>query len=184
MRHQIQKNDGIISAGQAAECLKIPLNTLYRLTKKGVINGMRLGKKWRYRLGDIEHYRKYGSQSGVQNQELSFVSKPAEKRKHPRLNTKINANAIFLLNNVSSECEIHNISKGGLRFVALSKNDISVGDPVRLNFVLEDLDNTKMNVKGRVVYVADNIIGTRSGAGIKFRLLDEKSKQEIARYVG
>ncbi|MBI3306795.1 MAG: helix-turn-helix domain-containing protein [Candidatus Omnitrophica bacterium] len=49
------KNDfpRIMTIREVSEYLKIPVSTLYSLSKKGIIRGVKLGKCWRYLETDI-----------------------------------------------------------------------------------------------------------------------------------
>ena len=52
------QNDGetIMTGQEVSQYLKIPISTLYDLTKKGIIRGIKIGKHWRYLRQDIRHF--------------------------------------------------------------------------------------------------------------------------------
>lgn len=176
------KNKKALSAKEAAEYLCLPLSTFYRLAKKGVIKGYRLGGRVCFRFEDIDDYRKNGTSNDPRD--LSFFEMrgtnqtSADNRKSPRINTRIKTNVAFPLRNSSCEGEIKDISAGGLRFELLAPNGVLINDPIEFKFTLDGPSEVPLNVKGRVVYASDRVIG------VAFRQLDEKSKEEIAHYVG
>ena len=46
----------LLTAKEASDMLRVPLSTLYRLTKRGQIKGFKIGKQWRYLKDDIFKY--------------------------------------------------------------------------------------------------------------------------------
>ena len=49
-------NPLLLTAKEASDMLRVPLSTLYRLTKKGQVKGFKVGKQWRYIKEDILKY--------------------------------------------------------------------------------------------------------------------------------
>lgn len=43
----------LLKSKEASQMLRVPLSTLYRLTKQGAIKGVKIGKQWRYKREDI-----------------------------------------------------------------------------------------------------------------------------------
>jgi len=43
----------LLTAKETSDMLRVPLSTLYRLTKQGQIKGFKIGKQWRYKKDDI-----------------------------------------------------------------------------------------------------------------------------------
>jgi excisionase family DNA binding protein len=44
------------SAQQVADLLKIEVDTLYRYARKGRIQGMKIGKAWRFSTADVQQF--------------------------------------------------------------------------------------------------------------------------------
>ena len=45
-----------MTAQEVGDFLKIPLSTVYALTKRGTLRGVKFGKHWRYVEGEIHNY--------------------------------------------------------------------------------------------------------------------------------
>ncbi|HXV27765.1 MAG TPA: helix-turn-helix domain-containing protein [bacterium] len=60
------QNDGetIMTGREVSQYLKIPLSSLYELTKKGIIRGVKIGKHWRYLRQDIRQFL-FGKRTAV-----------------------------------------------------------------------------------------------------------------------
>jgi len=43
----------LLTSEEVSSMLRLPLSTLYRLTKNGKIKGLKIGKQWRYKKEDI-----------------------------------------------------------------------------------------------------------------------------------
>jgi len=43
----------ILTAKETSNILRVPLSTLYRLTKTGRIKGFKIGRQWRYKKEDV-----------------------------------------------------------------------------------------------------------------------------------
>lgn len=57
MQSIIQMNGpALLKSKEASQMLRLPLSTLYRLTKNGNIAGFKVGKQWRYKKEDILRY--------------------------------------------------------------------------------------------------------------------------------
>ncbi len=49
-------NCKILTAQEVGDFLKLPLSTVYALTKRGVLRGIKLGKHWRYIEAEIHDH--------------------------------------------------------------------------------------------------------------------------------
>jgi excisionase family DNA binding protein len=181
MKNLEDKGNDLLLAGEVSECLRLPLSTLYRLTKNGILKGIKVGKQWRYSRTDIEkylasfknprHYYNWKADSDIN-----------ERRAHPRLNCHIECR--FSLNlppnkNFTSDSLIKNISGNGLLLYPLSDflSKIDIGDPVELEFKL-NLENNNIRTDGRIVRKAVD------GFGIKFRNMNKECQDSIIHFVG
>jgi excisionase family DNA binding protein len=142
----------LLKAEEASQILRVPLSTLYRLTKQGIIKGIKIGKQWRYKREDILRYFNAG---------VTFSDFTIEKRQYPRVGCRIACRL------GDSTGVIRNISAGGA-LVELEKapDPFSVGiridDPVELRFDL-GLDDkaVAMQPQARIVRISDNNFAVR-----------------------
>lgn len=171
-----------LTANEVSECLRIPLNTIYRLTKQGVINGVKVGKQWRYNKHDLEKYL-----AGEVDSRNAHLERFKERRAYPRINCNFKCKSEVNIEGIKdfwiTDSYIANISAGGVFMHFCDKNNmnlINLGDPIDVNFDLaSDLDGTVNNIhaKGRIVRKA------YEGVGIKFRHIDDRHKNVIVDYV-
>lgn len=189
-----------MTAQELSFYLKIPLSTVYSLTKRGIIHGVKFGKHWRYLEREIQEYLLRASRfsSGP------YPTAPAERRTHPRINCSIRAHLVPILyynGDTEQGGAIRNLSAGGALFATDGASaDFSIGDPVKLIFNLpisermskssrEVLDASAssascatrpLEVNGRIVRLA----GGKNTCGIKFKTLPPQDAEEIYQYVG
>lgn len=168
-----------LTANEISKCLRIPLNTIYRLTKRGNIKGVKVGKQWRYDKCDFEKCLK-----GEIDSRNIHLEKFRERRAYPRMNCNFECKSKVNLQRQElplSDGYITNISGNGAFLLNTSNlNQISVEDPINVNFdLVSDVDGTAHNVcaKGRIVRK------TYNGVGLKFRQIDDKYKNLITRFV-
>lgn len=168
-----------LTAGEISRYLRIPLNTIYRLTKRGIVKGVKVGKQWRYNKRDFEKYL-----SGETDSRSIPAERYKERRSYPRMNcnfkciSRIDIQGRKDIQPVSGT--ITNISSGGVFIRDNNTGEINIGDPIDINFdLVSDIDKTTHNmyVKGRVVRK------TYSGIGIKFRQIKEDYKELINKFV-
>lgn len=170
MPAQRKKRDGVykmdkpilLTAKEASDILRVPLSTLYRLTKKGQIKGFKVGKQWRYKKEDIFVYFNAG---------VRFNDMAVERRQYQRIKCRIPCNFGI----------IRNISAGGVLVEAPQEpvNLIHNEDPVQLQFTIHLNDeNMFVRSEARVVRIANNTLG------IKFRDLSEEVRERVLDYVG
>ncbi|OGW80564.1 MAG: hypothetical protein A3G33_09280 [Omnitrophica bacterium RIFCSPLOWO2_12_FULL_44_17] len=199
----------IMTAQEVSSYLKIPLSTLYGLSKAGKIRAVKVGKHWRYLAEDIEKYLHGEPEKGTapflketkgavpfsiipgthyliqKKNKLSNVSPDA--RQFPRINCEIPASMTVLLqrkDEPSRQGIIFNISEGGALFVNETQDAVfQAGDPVRLSFDMEEAIGApqKIVVIGRIVHFQN---GTDSKFGIRFRNLSLEERRMIREYVG
>jgi len=177
---------------EVSEYLKIPVSTLWKLTRKGKLRGTKVGKHWRYREEDVQAFL-------TEKQPGPKPPQPdSEKRQTPRLNCEIPAEVSATLSHQcfdSKTAMISNISAGGA-FVVVAASDrlspafdrvipakagIYTGDPVKLVFNIPEVRSGQMELDGRVVRVSAN---GKIKMGIKFRAMSEAQKKVIQHYVG
>ena len=56
MSEENQNQEKILTAQEVSDFLKIPLSTLYGLTKQGKLKAVKVGKHWRYTEGDVRRF--------------------------------------------------------------------------------------------------------------------------------
>jgi excisionase family DNA binding protein len=52
------KNDEILTVSQVSGLLKLHPKTIYKLVKKGIIPGRRVGRKWRFLRSEVINFLK------------------------------------------------------------------------------------------------------------------------------
>lgn len=173
------KNEAILTAQEVSDYLKIPLSTLYLLSKTGRIKAVKIGKHWRYLAQDVHDYFRKSS--------LVELSSNHDRRTYSRINTDIPASLTLSLHRNAPETEkgtIDNLSEGGVLFRCAAKHlSIKTDDPVEIHFEIEDKNTgfRTLQLFGRVVHQAKN---TDSQFGIKFRPLASEDEGVIREYVG
>lgn len=169
-----------LSTKQASNYLGLHPRTIQRLAKKGKIKSIRLGRLLKYRESDIKQYLELGT---------DFLNQPAvkntnlfERRDYPRINS--NFDCRYLINlppfkNIDGFGIVKNISAGGVFILTKTTADnIDINDPVSLNFNLNTEDiQVGIRTKGRVVRKDTD------GMGVKFRNMDEETKNRIIEYI-
>lgn len=173
-----------LNAQELSSYFRIPLNTIYRLTKCGKIKGVKVGKQWRYSKADIE--RILSGEVDLRSFDIHNSSKYEEKRAYPRMNCNFSCGYrtnIPSQNDFISYGFIRNVSGGGVFLYDAHANldHIRVDDPIDLIIDFKsDTNNsgTVLDTKGRVVRK------TSDGVGIKFRNIKEEYKNLITQYVG
>lgn len=61
MKNQDASGKRIMTIKELSDYLRIPLSTIYDLTKKGKIRGVKFGKHWRFLEDEILDYLRFGS---------------------------------------------------------------------------------------------------------------------------
>ena len=166
-----------MTAQEVSAYLKIPLSTIYGLTKKGKIKGTKVGKHWRYLENDIHSFLA---------SPLSFPSQNLrDRRLCPRINCEIPAELEVLLGRRQESLKkgiIHNLSESGAFFSdRAAQAKVQVGDPVRVGFRLEAGKSNPVEITGRVVHLASP---AGSSFGIKFKRMTPEAQEIIRNYVG
>lgn len=175
----------VMTIREVSQYLRIPLSTVYDLTRKGKIRGVKFGKHWRFLEEDILAYL-HGELH------LSPVSTlPHERRQHPRINARLpTALHLRFPEQRSPICgEVRNLGEGGVYFMpdrtaqGLVPEPCNVGDPVELLFELPGPEeiSTRIEAQGRIVRQAE---GERTAIGIKFKSLSTDVAEVIHEYVG
>lgn len=163
----------LLKAKETSEILRVPLSTLYRLTKQGRIKGIKIGRQWRYKREDVIRYFNAG---------IGFER--TERRRYPRINCHIVCQlkiCIVDTKDIESAGLIKNISAGGALVETPEEiiRHICIEDPMDLKFTLELNDeNMLVRSEARIVRQENN------NFGIKFRELKEEIKDRILDYVG
>lgn len=178
----------VMTAYEVSRLLKVPLSTLYGLSKSGKIKAIKVGKHWRYLSEEIDQY--------LHSQERAFPSERKRfpfhagsdpKRLCPRINCELQATLTVMLKRKDGRDQpglIFNLSESGALFVSeVFQIDIEVGDPVKIEFAIrtpEGIDR-KIELMGRIVrYVP----GERPKIAVKFKYLPSASQEVLRAYVG
>jgi excisionase family DNA binding protein len=56
LRTQPLSRDDVMTAGEVAELLRIPLSTVYELARRGLLPAHRIGRRWRFIRHEIEEW--------------------------------------------------------------------------------------------------------------------------------
>ena len=170
--------DRVMTTKEVSQYLRIPISSLWRLTKLGRIRGVKVGKHWRYVESDVRTFLN-GAENGTGRH------RPVtDRRKSPRLNCKIQAQIRNLLSSMPSlplPGVINNLSVEGARVLLEKQGGFKAGDPVEIIFEILEIWSPRMEVKGRVVYASSN---SKLKVGIKFRLMNPETQGAIQNYVG
>jgi len=177
----------VMTAQEVSDYLKIPLSTLYGLTKSRKILGVKIGKHWRYLKENMDAY--LFSSATITKSHLSSKSF-LEKRQTPRINSELQATLSTLLprkNGLKHEGVIHNLSDGGVLFISSNGESHStyyeLGDPVKLVFKIKDENQEQMILEGRIIHQR-SITRSETAFGIKFKKLSATEQGAIREYVG
>jgi len=54
----VSRTKPVLTVTEAAEYLRIPVSTLYKLTREGTVPAQKLGKQWRYHKDVIDDFLK------------------------------------------------------------------------------------------------------------------------------
>ena len=171
----------ILTAQEVSRYLRIPLSTLYDLTKRGKIKGVKVGKHWRYLEKNI---RAYLFRANPFSSKSSATEFPSERRHFPRINCEWTASVSVPLSRKQSlreEGMIHNLSAGGALFVSRDGGTLEAGDPVRLVFEMKG--SPSLEIEGRIVRRPSDTAASPA-FGIKFRNISCQAERRIQDYVG
>lgn len=166
---------------EISEYLRIPLSTIYRLTKNGSIKGIKIGKQWRYSKTDIEKYFRGGIDTVN-----AHLNEFTERRVYPRMNCNFQCKSSIHIEGLKEicegECTVANVSAGGvyLKNIGCCLEKTDIGDPIDMDFSLvSDIDETTHDIhaKGRVVRK------TYEGIGVKFRHIKDEYKDIITDFI-
>ncbi|MCM8774869.1 MAG: helix-turn-helix domain-containing protein [Candidatus Omnitrophica bacterium] len=191
MRELHHDSKRIMTAQEVSEYLRIPLSTLYGLSKGGKIRGIKIGKHWRYLEEDIYAY--FHGARHIAHVEPSPQIRPGpeypqpfqERRSHARLNCEIPARIrVLLAKRGEQEIDgtIHNLCANGAFFGNGSDHRLfEVGDPVKIAFEIPESGSVRrIEADGRVIHERE------SGRfiGLKFRNMNLMDQGAICAYVG
>lgn len=169
----------LMTAKEVSDLLRIPVSTLWSLTKKGKIRGIKIGKHWRYLESDVQSFLDAGSDGShaVGRAEIS------ERRISPRINCEVPAELSVLIperNHIQRSGVIRNLGEGGAHLIYQGRG-LEVGDPVKVSFVIPDKNGERIELEGRVIYQSTN---GKHMIGIKFKNVPDKCRKAIRDYVG
>ena len=174
----------VMTIKEVSQYLRIPVSTIYDLTRKGKLRGGKFGKHWRFLKEDIVAYL-HGDSSASR---VCVQSAPStELRQHPRINTQISSTVVAGLpeKHASFTGTIRNLSMSGAYFVikttAGSPVTLEAGDPVEILFEIPGPVPRRIESEGRIVRQKKN--GT-VGSGIKFKHLPAEVMEALQDYVG
>lgn len=170
-----------MTAEEVKEFLKIPLSTVYGLTKKGKLKGVKVGKHWRYLKSEVEG-RLVGSGAFDQvarESEAEF----AERRRSQRIDCEIPALITVMRGRQQDTREgvIQNLSASGARFVMSDgENLVPIGAGVMINFKLPTGPSAALELEGKVVRgeVHHDLL-----LGIEFRSMVQTDRAALEEYV-
>jgi excisionase family DNA binding protein len=180
---QSENTSKVLTADEVSHYLKIPLSTLYGLTKRNQIKGTKVGKHWRYLEEDVRYYLigfSAPQHNTITNEKPAFN----ERRTSPRINCEVPAEILVLLpqnRQTFSACTVKNLSEGGVFLTGVSTQGLCVGDPVRIIFDISENQNQKIETRGRVVHSQGS---TGTFFGIKFKPLAAEERGMVRDYVG
>lgn len=182
-----------LKAKQVSEYLKISVRTIRYLSKQGKIKSYKIGGQWRYLKDNIDKYRIGNTDfskepAGIPAEAPQSLNAGAlfiERRIYPRVNTNLRCRYSISLQpfkNIEDIGIVKNIGGGGI-FLFIEDNRIDkvcVGDPIDLVFVLPpDIE------KDLGIYTQGKIVRKEeSGVGIRFKNINEESKNRIVEYAG
>lgn len=185
----MKETNNFLTPKEVSKILGIHLRTVQRLTGKGKIKGIKIGKLWKYRRSDIERYISLGTDFSREPERKADsliwpkkeTSNFTNRRIFPRINSSIKCNYsinLYPFKNIHSEGIIKNISSGGIFLYGQSEkfDRVEVDDPIQLYFVLKK--NMDINAKGKVIRKAID------GLGIKFKGIDKEIEGRIMEYAG
>lgn len=178
MREMENRQNKFLTAKEASQRLGIPLSTLYRLSRNGSIKSMHIGNRWYFPETEIDGYL---SCNPFDKHFLTRINEPKERRSYPRVNCHIECNCSIDLPGKDAVLRgvIKNVSGGGLLLRdEYNVNKIQLEDPIKLEFSLDDNEETIIKVNGRVVRKVD------FGCGIKFRNINKDCEDLVIKFVG
>ena len=171
----------VMTIKEVSQYLRIPVSTIYDLTRKGKLRGGKFGKHWRFLKEDIVSY--LHGDPGISR----VCVQSEEHRQYPRINTKIPSTVVAGLaeKNASFSGTIHNLSVTGAYFVMKTAagfpRTLEAGDPVEILFEVPGAVPHRIEAEGRIVHQKKN--GTL-GNGIKFKHLSAEAMEVLQDYVG
>jgi len=189
MEERQKQNQKILTAKEVSAFLRIPLSSLWRLTKKGTIPGFKVGKHWRYLESDISEFFISAKQ------QAGLPAPRRERRAGPRIDCEITVILGSLLTEKAFPPQtgtFANIGRNGALFVfkesgeyqtdATRRNsDIEINDPVKVVFKLPNMDSRPVETEGQVIHYWVNGV---MKIGIKFGNIKSMDKKAIEDYVG
>lgn len=181
-----QKNDKekVMTVPEVSDYLRIPVSTIYDLTHKGKIRGVKVGRQWRYLEADIRAFLHGETLASGGSARLT------EQRKHSRIRTRIPAQIAVHLgedSHLKKNGRLRDISEGGVLFVCENGNGSGIkslgeGQPVKIIFeIAGNGSSNKIEVAGRIVHFVTN---GEVKTGIQFQNLSAKDREAIQDYVG
>jgi excisionase family DNA binding protein len=167
----------LLTAYEVSHYLRIPLNSVYYLTRIRKIPALKVGKHLRYQKSRIESFY-----SDITSDSLRLKSKvPDEKRKMPRLNTHIEVRVVNLLNNDTEKAFVFNLSSHGAAIALCEESSLRINDPLSMNFSIERDGHKQIHIETHAR--VSRLSAEKSGAVI-FRHMDTKMKKSISTYIG
>lgn len=176
----------LLTVKEVAEILRIPVNTVYYLVRKGELCGLRIGKHIRFSSQRIQQYINE-SQKSAQNSLAYQNTTSQERRKYPRINSRIPCRISHGFEIVSHDAMVVNISTHGalINFNQINNQlyeDYHCDDPVQLRLHIDALIASEQKmIDARVVrHCSKNV----SSLAIVFRNLNEELKNWLKIYIG
>lgn len=175
----VNNKKSFFTAEEISKYFRIPLSTVYCLSKQGRIKGIKIGKHWRYAVSSITEYLSTGTDFST------IASRRAEeyieRRDYPRINCYLNCAYrinIPFVKNISCQGIIRNVSVSGSLLSDIDKKilkDIDMDDPIELNFTPGDKN---------IITIGRIVRKTGEGFAVKFRNINEEYKNVLVGYIG
>lgn len=180
-----QPNSRVMTSREVSEYLRLPLSTVWNLTKTGKIRGFKVGKHWRYLESDILSF------FNLPHPRTHSVEFHEERRSSARLHCSLPAEVRSMLlatGPIGETGRLDNLSEQGAHFVFSQGRQTKIdagllepGNPVSLELSFPELNDRQMVLQGRIVHITSN---GHPAIGIKFRLIHPEDQKGIKAYVG
>lgn len=177
-----ETNANLLSVKQVSAYLSINERTVQRLSTQGEIKAVKIGGQWKFNKEDIERYLNYGTI--FSNEPVRKPNDFTKKRAYSRINSNFKCRYAINLppfKEINNEGIIKNLSAGGAFLTSQNNviNGVEISDPIDMNFNLISNNKTILiKIEGRIIRK------NNTGVGIKFRNMNEETKNRIIQYIG
>ena len=176
--------DDILTAPEVAAMLKVPVTTVYKLTREGKLPAARVGKHWRYlRMDLIQQIRR----DAAQEQRAAA----AERRRHRRVPWEADCEFSVAVDS-ATRCDgqgvVRNLSRSGAMLsidrLVVQGRLVRIDDPILLHVSDDTSLGTAIGgeaLRGRVVHVQND---KSTFMGIAFEGLADEAAGRIDELIG